>query len=53
MDTKPTVFPHDKDARLAELGLTESSLRRAIGEGLMAFASCTENDPLNYPGFSF
>lgn len=45
-----TAFPLDKHARLAELGLTETLLLRAIGQGLMAWANCTENDPPTFPG---
>lgn len=52
MDAKAAVFPLDKHARLAELCLTESLLLRAVCQGLMAWANCTENDPPAFPGFA-
>lgn len=51
MDLQATVFPSERHARLAELGLAESQLLSAVGQGLMARASCTENDAAAYPGF--
>lgn len=51
MDVQATVFPSDRHPRLAELGLAESQLLSAVGQGLLARASCTENDAAAYPGF--
>ena len=50
MDAKTTVFPDDKHGRLADLGLTEELLLHAVGEGLMAWANSSEDDPPTYPG---
>lgn len=52
MDAEATVFPVDKHARLAELGLREAWLLRAVSHGLMAWANCSENDPPTFPGFA-
>jgi hypothetical protein len=44
--------PWDVNRRLAEMGLTEDILARAGQKGLSAWASCTGNHPLNYPGIA-
>jgi len=50
MDAQTTTFPEDKRRRLAELGLSEEGLRRALSEGLLARLNCTENHPPAYRG---
>jgi hypothetical protein len=44
--------PWDVNRRLAELGLNEAILTRAIQSGFSAWAACTPNHPLNYPGLA-
>src|ERR1700722_12840558 len=43
--------PEDVDAALARLGLAVSPLLDAVRAGYLERASCTENDPPNFPGF--
>lgn len=50
MDAQRTKFPFDKHRRLAELDLSEKSLRRALSEGLLARLNCTENHPPAFRG---
>lgn len=38
--------------RLAQLGLKEKQMADVVRRGYLAFASCTVNHPLLYPGFS-
>lgn len=38
--------------RLAQLGVAEDRLLDIVRRGYIAFASCTQNDPPLYPGFS-
>jgi hypothetical protein len=42
--------PWDVNRRLAELGLKEDILQRAVQRGWLAFASCTLNHPRSIPG---
>ena len=42
----------DVNRRLADLGLEEASLIRAVQRGLAAWASCTENHPPVFGGLS-
>jgi len=42
----------ERNARLAELGLEEAILRQAAEQGLAQWATCTENHPPSYPGYS-
>ena len=42
--------PYDVDDYLARLGLTREPFVTAANEGLAAFAACTPNHPLTFPG---
>ena len=46
----PLTNPWDVNRRLAELGLEEPLLIRAVERGWVAFASCTLNHPPSIPG---
>lgn len=52
MDAHSVAFP-DKQIRLAELGLAETILLRAISQGFSDWANCTENDPPSFRGLAF
>lgn len=44
------IDPVEVDNRLSELGLEEPPLTDVVRRGYVAFASCTPNDPPQYPG---
>jgi hypothetical protein len=52
MDVRPwsAVAENDKPRRLAELGLSEGLLRRALDAGIREASACTAHNPANYPG---
>jgi len=54
MAKQQTVFtePWDINRRVARLGLTVAILIAAVEKSLAAWAACTGNDPLNFPGIA-
>ena len=51
MDLSAALYQSwDVNRRLAELGLEEAILQRAVQRGWLAFASCTLNHPRSIPG---
>jgi hypothetical protein len=52
MATAIYATPFDTRARLAQLGLKDQHLIVPARRGLLAWASCTPNHPLLYPGYA-
>lgn len=52
MDTAVYASPPDSGDRLAQLGLDEGCLVEAARRGLLVKAGCTDNHPVQYPGFA-
>lgn len=48
--TEAVFEDSEAEDRLAQLGVPRSALLVAVAAGEMARATCTENDPLNFPG---